>query len=80
MSSFRKQRSLFVQFSLALAIAALVGAAAGAAPQQAAPQAPASPHCKVDGQVKSGTTPVPGTSVLIYVGTSLKAATSADMN
>ena len=59
-------------------------AASGQAPQTPAdPQAPparaaAPTGCRVTGKIISGTTPLPGATVVVTVGQTVKAATSAD--
>lgn len=45
-----------------------------------AQQAPAAGTCHITGHVKSGTTPLPGVSITLKQGTTLRAATSTDVD
>src|SRR5262249_49002274 len=47
-------------------------------PAQAQPARPAPNGCRVTGKVVSGTTPLPGVSIVVHVGEAVKAATSTD--
>ncbi|MEO8259790.1 MAG: TonB-dependent receptor [Acidobacteriota bacterium] len=55
----------------------LVGAQA-AQPSAAPP--PAALRCRVDGRVTSGTTPLPGVSIVVQVGDAIRATTSTDLD
>jgi trimeric autotransporter adhesin len=66
--------------ALALAMAGVVGASAGPQPPQTAGQPQANAACRVEGRITSGRDPLPGVSVVVRVGGSLKAATSTDLD
>src|SRR5580700_10291646 len=53
---------------------------AGAQQPAAAAQVPAAARCRVQGQVTSAGSPLPGASVVVHVGDALKAATSTDID
>src|ERR1700674_27017 len=62
---------------------ALVEMLAGAqAPQPSALSQPAQTgaRCRVEGHVRSGNVPLPGTSIVVQVGDALKATTSTDVD
>jgi len=70
---------------LAMAAAGVVGASAGspaAGPQQPASPtaAPAPQACRVQGRVTSGADPLPGASIVVHAGDTLKVATSTDVD
>jgi trimeric autotransporter adhesin len=66
-------------YALALATAGVVGASAGQQPPPPSRQ-PAGGTCRVEGRVTSGREGLPGASVVVHVGSVLKAATSTDID
>jgi hypothetical protein len=60
-----------------LLVAASVVAAAGSSPGQSGRVSPA---CRVAGHVTSGRDPLPGASVVVHAGDTLKTATSTDID
>lgn len=70
-------------YGLALVAACVAAASAGpsARQQSAAPlAAPSGSTCRVEGRVTSGRDPLPGVSIVVHAGESLKAATSTDVD
>src|SRR5438045_3709681 len=76
-------RSFYQRLVLGLIAAAVLGVAASAAgPQNAAtlPGGQSAVRCRLDGRVTSGNVPLPGVSMLVHAGNTLKAATSTDLD
>src|SRR5262245_29527427 len=69
-------------YALALVASCVAAASAGvSAGQQAAPApAQSGSSCRVTGRVTSGRDPLPGVSIVVHTGDTLKAATSTDLD
>ena len=69
-------------YGLALAVSCVAAASAGvsAGQQQPPAQSPSGPACRVEGHVTSGSNPLPGVSIVVHIGDTLKAATSTDLD
>jgi hypothetical protein len=69
-------------YGLALAVSCVAAASAGvsAGQQQPPAQSPSGPTCRVEGHVTSGRDPLPGVSIVVHTGDTLKAATSTDLD
>src|SRR5215472_10555792 len=69
-------------YGLALAASCIAAASSGvsAGQQQPPAQNPAGPTCRVEGRVTSGREPLPGVSIVVHTGETLKAATSTDVD
>src|SRR5499427_978715 len=68
-------------YALAFAAAGVVGASAGGGQTPApSPQPAVDTTCRVEGRVTSGRGGLPGASVVVHVGSVLKAATSTDID
>jgi hypothetical protein len=69
-------------YAVGLIAACFAAASAGvsAGPQTAPAAAPSGPTCRVVGRVTSGREPLPGVSIVVHTGDTLKAATSTDLD
>ena len=68
------------KLALALSTGALPGVVALAEQPQPAPPAQTASRCRISGRITSGSVPLPGVSVVVHAGETLRAATSTDID